>query len=348
MCRSSARWSAASHSNRRQQDSVSELRVSDSRAVPLTVIGGFLGAGKTTLLNALLAQTDNRRVAVLVNDFGDLQIDAALIARSSATTISLRNGCVCCSLAGGLINALSESLAIDPGPDHVVVEASGVSDPRRIAQVACSGAGFSPEATIVVVAADQIEELTCDRYVGDTVTAQLAAADLLILSKIDLVDSSRKQQVRQWLTTSAPHALVIEARNGDVPIELVLGPTAQSVSLRGINESAHGDHRDPSDHSDHGERFTAHVFRSVAPLSEAKLNSVLQQLPSGVFRLKGFVRLDSNPQRLRLVQGVRTRCTISDAQSHIEQEGSTLVVIGAKDLLADSDLAGMRGLFNGH
>ncbi|HKO68891.1 MAG TPA: GTP-binding protein [Burkholderiaceae bacterium] len=313
--------------------------MADSRAVPLTVIGGFLGAGKTTLLNALLAQTDDRRIAVLVNDFGDLQIDAALIAQSTATTISLRNGCVCCSLAGGLINALSESLAIDPRPDHVVVEASGVSDPRRIAQVARSGAGFSPEATVVVVATDQIEELACDRYVGDTVTAQLAAADLLILSKIDLVDASRKPQVRQWLATSAPHATLIEALNGDVPIELVLGPTAQAVSLRGLKES---------DHGDHGERFTAHVFRCAMPLGETKLNSVIQQLPPGVFRLKGLVRLDSNPQRLRLVQGVRTRCSISDAPPHIEQEGSTLVVIGAKGLLNDSDLAGMRDLFNGH
>ena len=310
--------------------------MSDSPAVPLSVIGGFLGAGKTTLLNALLAQTDNRRIAVLVNDFGDLQIDAALIARSTATTISLRNGCVCCSLAGGLINALSESLAIDPRPDHVVVEASGVSDPRRIAQVARSGAGFSPEATVVVVAADQIETLACDRYVGDTVTTQLAAADLLILSKIDLVDASRKQQVRQWLAASVPHATVIEAINGDVPIELALGPKTQSVSLQGLDES------------DHGERFAAHVFRSAPPLGETKLSSVLGQLPPGVFRLKGFVRLDSNPQRLRLVQGVGRRCSISDAQSHIEQEGSTLVVIGAKDLLADSDLAGMRELFNGH
>src|SRR4029079_62903 len=108
---------------------------SSSSSIPLTVVGGFLGAGKTSLLNGILERTEDFRIAVLVNDFGTLCVDASLISARSARTISLANGCICCTLVDGLTQALLDVLQFDPAPDHVLVEASGVSDPRRIAQI---------------------------------------------------------------------------------------------------------------------------------------------------------------------------------------------------------------------
>ena len=103
--------------------------------LPVTVVGGYLGAGKTTLLNRLLADTQGRRLAVLVNDFGAVNIDAGLIANRDGETISLVNGCVCCSIGDNLGMTLYDLAERPDGPEHIVIEASGVADPARIAMV---------------------------------------------------------------------------------------------------------------------------------------------------------------------------------------------------------------------
>ena len=112
--------------------------------LPFTVLGGFLGAGKTTLLNRLLTETQDTRFAVLVNDFGELNIDAGLVTRHDGKTISLSNGCMCCSMADGFLSTLSMVMDRANEFDHVVVEASGVANPGRIMDIAKLDPGLLP------------------------------------------------------------------------------------------------------------------------------------------------------------------------------------------------------------
>src|SRR5690606_15450359 len=154
--------------------------------IPLIVLGGFLGAGKTTLLNHMLSEAGGRRIAVMVNDFGPINVDAALIAEHDGETISLTNGCICCSIGSGLDAALMQVLERQPAPELIVIEASGVSDPGRIAQVGMSDPMLQLEAIVVMVDADQATEQLDDPLLADTIARQIDAAGLLVLNKTDL------------------------------------------------------------------------------------------------------------------------------------------------------------------
>ncbi|MBU2409056.1 MAG: GTP-binding protein, partial [Gammaproteobacteria bacterium] len=166
--------------------------------IPLSVIGGFLGAGKTTLLNRWLREAGGRRIAVLVNDFGALNIDAELIAASSGDTVALTNGCVCCQIGDDLSRALMQLLASGTRYDAVVIEASGVSDPWRIAQLGVADPGLVLEGVIVLVDAGAVLAQARDLLLADTLERQVKAADLLVLNKIDTVSTEQLAQVRAW------------------------------------------------------------------------------------------------------------------------------------------------------
>ena len=126
--------------------------------VPLSVIGGFLGTGKTTLLNQLLNNRSGVRFAVLINDFGDIVVDGDLIADHNGESITFANGCVCCSLGNDLLATLTELLERDPPPEQIFVEASGVADPRTIADFAALDAELLRDLVFVVVDVQTLRE----------------------------------------------------------------------------------------------------------------------------------------------------------------------------------------------
>ena len=186
----------------------------------LTVIGGYLGAGKTTLVNRLLAGATGERVAVIVNDFGSINIDAELIQSADKDTVRLSNGCMCCSASDGLAAALARLCARADEIDRIVIETSGVSEPGKVAKNA-HGFRLPLDAVIVMADAEQLPAQASNRYVGDVVRRQLAQADLILLNKIDLVDPEALARAREVILSNAPGCPVAETTAANLPLVLL-------------------------------------------------------------------------------------------------------------------------------
>jgi len=284
---------------------------------PFTVIGGYLGAGKTTLLNNLLTQADGLRVAVIVNDFGDVNIDASLIEAHDGDTISLANGCMCCSLSGGFASAIVAILERAETLDAIVVEASGVAEPGKIAQYG-QMFGLPLDGVLVVVDAEQIRAQALDKYVGDTVLRQLAQADLLLLNKIDL--ASDLPAVRHWLSERGVAAPVCETVRCAVPLSILVGRRP------GVSAARPPASRFEASDPDHDLKHRAWTLVRSVPVPRAAVERWAGRVGGRIFRAKGFVRLAETPSRRHLLQLVGRRWTLEDAGSWDAGEAATRIV----------------------
>ncbi|WP_119420625.1 CobW family GTP-binding protein [Desertibaculum subflavum] len=281
------------------------------QAIPLLVLGGFLGAGKTTLLNRLLADSEGARIAVLVNDFGSIAVDSRLVASADADTIELSNGCICCSIGSSLMETLLRLLARPVPPERLVIEASGVADPARIAAIGLAGDAFRLESIVTVIDAETVRCRAADPLVGDTVRRQIAAADLLVLNKSDLVEAHELDAVRSWLEAVAAVPIVVTAQAA-VPPALLIG----ADRLPSLAHAAT---------ADHGEQFGQWVLAADRPFRRAALAEALDSFGSRLWRAKGFLRLAEQPDAVLLLQLVGRRWSLAAAPAGAAPEGVVLI-----------------------
>lgn len=298
----------------------------DAVPIPLTVIGGYLGAGKTTLVNELLHHPGGRRLGVIVNDFGSVGLDADLLA--GATTdgdvISLANGCACCTVGAGLHEALLTLSERPDRPDQVVIEVSGIADPA-VAAGWGTVAPFEPGGVIVLVAADDVRRLARDRYVGGEVRRQLTGADLLVVTKGDLCPNDQLTALDRWLDEHAPGVPRLRVERGEVPTDVILG-------VRSVGQVVGGPCGDDA-HPDHGVHYEHRSWSSDAAISEDRLRRFVAELPAGVLRAKGIVRIEGG--RALSVQVVGRRVEVEAVRSAPPQ--SSVVVIARRGMLDELD-----------
>ncbi len=279
---------------------------SAAEPIPFTVIGGFLGAGKTTLVNHILTHSEGVRYALLVNDFGRVNIDEQLVASHDGQTMALSNGCICCSLADGFVKAMLLLMKQIDRFDHIVVETSGVAEPEKIMDFARLDPLLYPEGIIVLADAAEVTDRVVDPQIEVVVRSQLSCASLLLLNKIDTVDEAQKARVVALLAELNDGAPVVHCSNADVPMSLLFGrpsQASQSVGVAGLEQQ--GENRvefrasqsgGPTTATGQGSisPFTSHSFSSIQPLDREEFDRFRGQLPATVLRAKGLLQFSDD------------------------------------------------------
>ncbi|QJP17058.1 cobalamin biosynthesis protein CobW [Starkeya sp. ORNL1] len=331
---------------------------SDLRKVPCTIVTGFLGSGKTTLIRHVLTEAKGRRLAVIVNEFGDVGIDGEILrgcgneACPEENIVELANGCICCTVADDFVPALDAILALEPKVEHILIETSGLALPKPLVQAFHWPAIRSRVTVDGVVAVVDGEALAAGRVANDldalaeqragdaaldhddpieeVFEDQIACADLVVLTKGDLVDRAGAERAKAVLDASLPRAVrVVSAVAGRLDPAVLLG-LGVGTEADIENRRTHHDNELEHDHDD----FDSFVINvpEVANPEELSARIARAAEEAGALRVKGFVAVTGKPMRL-LVQAVGPRVTQQyDRAWGAGERAGRLVVIGLKGL----------------
>ena len=304
--------------------------------IPVTVITGFLGAGKTTLMRHLLQNNQGRRIAVLVNEFGEVGIDGELLrscqvcdeeTESDGNILELTNGCLCCTVQEEFLPTMQELLKRRDRIDSILIETSGLALPKPLVQAfrwpeIRTGATVDGVITVVDCAAlasgqlvGDLDALEAQRRADDSLEHetpieelfedQLACADLVLLTKVDQVDSPSQIKVKTWLQNELSSGVkILTCQQGQINPDVLLGFNA-AVEDDLENRPSHHDHEEEHDHDDHINSVQVSLNQTFEP------NELVHQLQTlvqkqEIYRIKGFVAVPNKPMRL-VLHGVGER-----------------------------------------
>lgn len=312
---------------------------SQEKIVPITIIAGFLGAGKTTLLNRILTEDHGLQVAVLVNDFGSVNIDADLIVGVDNNVISLTNGCVCCTINDDLVETVMKTISLPERPNYIMLEVSGVAEPYGIAATFMNPSmqmHVRLDSIICIVDASQIFDYP---ELMETKIRQVAFSDMVILNKTDLVNMSQINQVKDWFASRMHRFNLVETSHCDVPIDILLSVGRFDPAKMNLDEFRR-EHSDSCDlHQLHSQpKFSTWTYQTDKPLSLKILREIASKLPANIYRVKGVVYALEYPSRRVVLQVVGRRVDTSLEDSWGDRIPRTqIVLIGASSSI-DEDL----------
>lgn len=263
--------------------------------LPVTLITGFLGSGKTTLLNEILKQFPNGRVAVLVNEFGDINIDSQLLIAVDEDVVELTNGCICCTINNNLSEAVFRILAHRDRIDYLIVETTGLANPLPIATTFLASELWNFTRVDAILTVVDAEAFTPDHFGSEIAFRQIAYSDMILLNKSDLVTEAALETLEQFFQTVKPNPRILRMSYGQVPLPLILDINLHDSSFLPTPEAT--DQRKAVAPTSN-EGYMAVSFESDRPISLRKFQQFLDyQLPKEVFRGKGILHIEDSPER---------------------------------------------------
>ena len=338
--------------------------------VPVTIVTGFLGAGKTTLIRHVLETSRGRRLALVINEFGDVGVDGEILKSCGIESctedniVELANGCLCCTVADDFIPAIEALLARDPPPDQIIVETSGLALPKPLVKAfdwpairsrltvdgviavvdgpAVAAGRFADKPEMLAAQRAEDPSVDHDNPLEEVYSDQLNCADMIVLNKTDLLDAGTLARVSAEIAAAAPRATkVVAAREGRIDASLLLGMSAAAEDDLAARPSLH-DAIGAHDHDD----FDSFVLElgaiSDVPAFARRITAVSES--HDILRVKGFAHVEGKPMRL-LVQGVGARVSqhYDRAWKAGEARATRLVIIGQKGFDRAAVAAAMRG-----